>query len=72
MDLLRLVKVRSRYSFISVRLKIVIPCAVNVSRPGEQILKTAKSSKQFWSLKSAALLIVVITVAAALAYSKYR
>jgi cold shock CspA family protein len=48
------------------------PCAVNVSRPGEQILKTAKSSKQFWSLKSAALLIVVITIAAALAYSKYR
>ena len=48
------------------------PCAVNVSRPGEKIRKTAKSSNQFWSLKSATLLLVVITIAAALAYSKYR
>jgi cold shock CspA family protein len=48
------------------------PCAVNVARTGEQARKKKKSSNQFWSLKSAAVLLVVITIAVALAYSKYR
>jgi cold shock CspA family protein len=48
------------------------PCAVDVSRPGEQTRKTAKSGNQFWSLKSVILLLVVITIAAALVYSIYR
>lgn len=48
------------------------PCAVNVARPGEQTEKKKKSSSQFWSFKSAAVLLVVITIAVALAYSKYK
>jgi len=48
------------------------PCAVNVTRPGEQAPKMIKGGNSSWSFKSVALLVVVIIIAAALAYSKYE
>jgi len=48
------------------------PCAVNVVRSGEQTPKMIKGGNSSWSFKSVALLVVVIIIAAALAYSKYE
>ena len=48
------------------------PCAVNVTRPGEQAPKMIKGGNSSWSFKSVALLVVVIIIAAAVAYSKYE
>ena len=48
------------------------PCAVNVTRPGDQTPKMIKGGNPSWSFKSFALLVVVIIIAAAVAYSKYE
>ena len=64
-------RINQRVDFSLSKDKRGRPCAVDVSRPGEETLKTAKSNNKFWSLKSATLFLVVITVAAALAYWKY-
>jgi len=48
------------------------PCAVNVSRQGEQTPKMIKGGNPSWSFKSFAMIVVVIIIAATLAYSKYE
>ena len=48
------------------------PCAVNVAGPGDQTPKLIKGGNPSWSFKSFAMLVVVIIIAAALAYSRYE